>query len=216
MLKTIIFDMDGVIVDSEPLHFEVFNKLLGKFGKKVSVEEHSKYIGVTDYDCWSELKYKLNIPVSVEKLIEMYKENFIENINDIQMVDNVESFIKNVYKDYSLGLASSNNRRSVDAIITKFQLEKYFKIFINGEEVKNGKPAPEIFLKAANEMNASYTDCIVIEDSNAGVEAAKAANMKCIGYKNPNSGNQDLSKADLIIKNFNELSIEILESLFYV
>ena len=84
---------------------------------------------------------------------------------------------------------------------------------MSGEEVKKGKPDPEIFLTTANKLNVPPSKCIVIEDAANGVLAAKSAGMKCIGLQNPGSGNQDLSKADLVINNFNELDLDSLEKL---
>ena len=207
--------MDGVIIDSEPLHFELERELVEELGGKITPQELKTFVGTTDYYMWSTFKDKFNIKNSVEEMIAMKKERFLQNIHRIKLVDNFEEFILTVYNEgYLLALASSNNRDAIDAIIKKFHLDKYLKFIISGEEVNNGKPDPEIFLTIADKMNVKPCECLVIEDATNGVKAAKAANMKCIGLQNPNSGGQDLSQADLIVDNFNELTIKSIKKLF--
>lgn len=214
-MNTIIFDMDGVIIDSEPLHFELERELLEELGGKITPKELQAFVGTTDYYMWSTFKNKFNIENSIEEMIAMKKEKFLQNIHKIGLVDNFMEFMLTVYSEsYLLGLASSNNRKAVDSIIEKFNLDKYLEFIISGEEVSKGKPDPEIFLTAANKMNVKPYECLVIEDAANGVKAAKAAGMKCIGLKNPNSGGQDLSQADLIVDNFNELTLETIKKLF--
>ncbi len=214
-MKAIIFDMDGVIIDSEPLHLELERELLEELGGKITPEEHQKFVGTTDYYMWSTFKNKFNIKNSIEEMIAIKKERFLQNIHKINLVDNFEEFMLTVHKEgYLLGLASSNNRKTVDSIIKKFNLDKYFEFIISGEEVSKGKPNPEIFLTAANKMNVKPHECLVIEDATNGVKAAKSAGMKCIGLKNPNSGDQDLSQADLIVDNFSELTLDTIKKLF--
>src|SRR5690606_5174684 len=94
--------------------------------------------------------------------------------------------------------------KNIDLILQKLDIEKYFDFVVSGEQVVKGKPEPDIFLKVANHYSIHPKDCMVIEDSTNGVLAAKAANMFCVGYYNPSSGNQDLTKADLIIDSFND------------
>lgn len=214
-MKAIIFDMDGVIVDSEPLHFELEEKLLKELGGYIDRKEHESFVGVTDFKMWATFKEMFNLKPSVEEIIEMKGNRFIENIYKLQLLPNFLNFIHLVHDNgYKIALASSNNKRAVDEVIETFNLGKYFDFIISGEEVQNGKPDPEIFLTVANRLNVKPTECLVIEDAKNGVIAAKSANMKCIGLKGDGSGNQDLTEADLIIENFNELHLENIEELF--
>lgn len=215
-LKAIIFDMDGVIINSEPLHFELERELLEELGGNISQEEHENFVGTTDYHMWSTLKNRFNIEYSVDEIIEIKKERFVANVHRIELVENFKEFMLTLHDEgYLLGLASSNNRRAINSIIKMFELDSYLSFTISGEEVINGKPDPEIFLTAAKKINVKPSECLVIEDANTGVAAAKAADMKCIGLKNPSSGDQDLSQADLIIDNFNELTLDNIKKLFY-
>ena len=93
-------------------------------------------------------------------------------------------------------------------VVSKFELEDYFSCILSGEEVENGKPAPDIYVETAKKLGIVPEECIVIEDSKNGVMAAKEAGMKCIGFKNINSGEQDLSKADYIVNSIVEIKIQ--------
>lgn len=207
--------MDGVIIDSEPLHIKLERELLEEFGGKISREEHETFMGTTDHYMWSTFKDRFNLEPSVDELIKIKKERFVQNLHRVKLVDNFYDFMLKLYDEkYLLALASSNNRKTVDLVMEKFDLHKYIKYSISGEEVIKGKPNPEIFLKAAKKLEVKPQDCLVIEDAFNGVTAAKSAEMKCIGFKNPNSGNQDLSKADIIVENYNELDLDDIKKLF--
>lgn len=158
-MKGIIFDMDGVIVDSEPLHFKLEKEILEEFGGAIDRKEHESFVGTTDYKMWGIFKERFNLEPSIEELVELKKKRFQQNIDKIQLMDNILDFIKFLqYKGYILALASSNNKKTVDLIVDNFKLDKYFKVIISGEEVLNGKPDPEIFLKAASAMNLKPED----------------------------------------------------------
>lgn len=210
-MKAIIFDMDGVIINSEPLHIELERKLLEELGGTITDEEHGHFIGTTDYYMWSILKERFNIGLSVEEMVNMKRKRFRDNIHRIELVDNFQDFFIRVCKaDYKLALASSNNRATVDLIMDKFDLSKGLQVSMSGEEVEKGKPDPEIFLRTAEKLRLQPAACLVIEDAENGVAAAKAAGMKCIGIQHPGFQDQDLSRADLIINNFNELDLAIV------
>lgn len=214
-MKAIIFDMDGVIVDSEPVHFKVERELLEELGGSITDEEHEEFVGTTDYHMWSTFKEKFNLQASVEEMMDKKRSRFIENIEEIELIPNFLEFIEGVLeKEYKLALASSNNKKAVGKIVEFFELEKYFDFIISGEEVEKGKPNPEIFLTAAEKLDVNPENCLVIEDAETGVEAAKSANMKCIGFKARSDSKQDLSKADLVVGDYKELELENLEKLF--
>ena len=116
----------------------------------------------------------------------------------------LDSFNK---KNYRLCVASSSPKDNIRLVLSKHKLKKHFEFIISGEEVTGGKPMPDIFLKAAEHFQTSSDNCFVIEDSYNGVTAAKSAGMKCIAFRNLNSGMQDISKADLIISSFSKSEI---------
>lgn len=214
-MKGVIFDMDGVVIDSEPIHVKLERELLEESGGDYSKIKTADFMGTTDVHLWGTFKELFNLELSVEELIEKKRTRFIENLDQIPLVENVLAFMAALHDSgCRLGLASSNNERSVEAVKNKFGLAKYIDVFIHGEAVSKGKPDPEIFLIAAKQMGLKPEDCIVIEDTRNGVLAAKAAGMRCIGFQNKNSGKQDLSAADLVVSSYQDLTIEMMKNLF--
>ncbi|NLJ78027.1 MAG: HAD-IA family hydrolase [Tissierellia bacterium] len=214
-MKAVIFDMDGVIVDSEPVHRELEIGLLEELGGRITPEEYEGFIGTTDHYMWSTFKRQFDIDLSVEEMVDIKKKRFIENIHRLRLVDHFRELLLMLYEsDYQLGLASSNNNKAINTIVERFDLSRYFHFLISGEDVAKGKPDPEIFLKASKEMDIPPIHCLVIEDASNGAKAAKAAGMKCIGFQNPNSGNQDLSEADLIVDSLADITLAMMKNLF--
>lgn len=219
MLKAVIFDMDGVLIDSEPFHQVVNEKIFANLGINLSEDEYHSFIGTTHKDMWSTIKKRYNLPQSVPELVNMQVSgniNYIKNekIEPIKIKGVAKLLSKIARENIKTGIASSSPTEVIELVINKFRLSDYFSAVVGGEEIKKGKPSPDIFLKAAKRLDVNPSDCIVIEDSRNGVLAAKAAGMKCVGFKNPNSGNQDLGKADLVIDNYDSLNISTLKNLF--
>src|SRR5690554_3719398 len=200
MIKAFIFDMDGVIVDSEPLHFEVNRRIMRDFGLEFSDEFFHAYVGITNEQMWADLIERYSLNTTIE---ELQKKDFLlkkEVFRDLQPIKGIPELLTNLKKDgIATGLASSSEREFIEMVLEKLQIRGYFQAIVSGEEVERSKPEPEIFLRAAKLLNVEPADCLVLEDSKHGVEAAKRAGMKCIGYQNPNSGPQDLSRADKIV-----------------
>lgn len=216
MNNYIIFDMDGVLVDSEPIHMEILNEVLEKLNVTISQEYYFSLVGMGGLLIWEKLKKDYNLNDSPDDLFKSHKEYFFNVIEtkELPPVNGVKKLLDQLRKeDYFISLGSSSPIKLINHSINKIGIENYFDHLVSSEHVKKGKPFPDIFLKIAEMYTIEPENFTVIEDSHNGVLAAKAAGMKCIGYKNPNSGNQDLSKADLIIDNFNELSSEVIKSL---
>lgn len=231
-LKAVVFDMDGIIIDSEPIYHLIEMEMFKNLGLDIDEEYRYRYVGIRTQDMWTELKRKFNITISVEELVKIESKrirNYLTSQNDIEPIKGIREILKTL-KDANIrvALASSSAIEDIKTVLEKTSLKEYFGVIISGDHVKKGKPAPDIFkltLLRLNEIKVVSTgtksedhlikanNCIVIEDANSGVEAAKLAGMKCIAYRNPNSGNQDLSKADLIIDNFQDLSLNKMISL---
>lgn len=214
MIKAIIFDMDGVIVDSEPLHYKVFMEYTkSKFGLSISDEEYSTFIGTTNHHIYSTLKQKYGIEGDLEFIIKEYENKCLDFLlcsKTERPIQGVDILVKNLHKNkIKLGLASSSPKKSINAILELFDLHQFFDVLVSGQEVEHSKPAPDIFLRAAELLGFSPKECLVFEDSHNGVVAAKTAGMQCIAYYNPSSGNQDLSRADRIIESFLEVDSSI-------
>lgn len=210
-MKAVIFDMDGVIIDSEPIHFEVDIQTMKDFGCSISKEELNKYVGTTNEYMYTDIKNKYEIDKSIEEIInyrsELVKRKVIES--DLIPIEGIRDLLKDLKdKNILAAIASSSPRDFIEVVVSKFELEDYFSCILSGEEVENGKPAPDIYVETAKKLGIVPEECIVIEDSKNGVMAAKEAGMKCIGFKNINSGEQDLSKADYIVNSIVEIKIQ--------
>lgn len=207
--KAVIFDMDGVIVDSEPLYFEIEKRSFASHGFSLNEAEHHAYVGVPLRTMWEQLKGAYGLEPSVEELLANHEGQVllsIANAAGLSPIDGAAALIRSLQEaGIAVALASSSSLALIDTILTKVGLKSDFQVIVSGEQVRQGKPAPDIFLRAAELLGVSPADCLVIEDSHHGVTAAKAAGMTCIGYFNPNSGKQNLSHADRIIASYEEM-----------
>ncbi|MEJ6950788.1 HAD family hydrolase [Natronospora cellulosivora (SeqCode)] len=218
-LKAVIFDMDGVIIDSEPIHYQVNQLLYKELGIKVSDEEYSTFIGVSNSDHWTILKKKYNLSDSIEELVMRQNEGNISHLQDSdeKAIPGILELLKELEENnIKIALASSSGMKYIEAVLDKFGIDAYFSVKVSGEEMDKGKPNPDIFLEAAKRLELNPEDCLVIEDSENGVKAAKKAGMRCIGHINPNSGNQDLSLADERVDSIEKLNFNVLEKIMFV
>jgi HAD superfamily hydrolase (TIGR01509 family) len=214
MIKAVIFDMDGVIIDSEPKHIKFEQELFHSLGAAVNRKEHLRFIGTTSQYMWDCIKRKYKLEQTVDELVRLDRDKYFEfliNDDSLAPISGVNELIAKLKKDnLKLAIASSSPIEVIKYVISKLGLAEYFDLVVTGDYVTRSKPYPDIFLYAAEKLSIEPINCLVIEDSENGVNAAKNADMKCLGFKNLNSGNQDLSRADMIIENFNEFNNDIL------
>lgn len=199
--ELIIFDMDGVLLDSESLYWKVNFEFFDDLGVEITNEEYNSFIGISGTKMWTYIKQKGNLPNPIPELIAEEKQRKYDALakEELQENDGLNDLLENIKsKEISCCIASSGLMKNIELILKKLDVEKYFTHIVSGEMVTNGKPAPDIFLQAADHFKADPNHCLVIEDSRNGVIAAKSANITCVGYINQGSGNQDLSKADLV------------------
>lgn len=219
MLKLVIFDMDGVLIDSEPDHLKIHEVMLEGLGLDPLVVGHSQYIGANTYYKWNDIKNKYNLSQSVEELVDMNRKKYFEYITAkdtiIEPILGVYELVKSIHTNkLKLAVASSSPIDVIETVVKAIGLDECFDLLVSGDYVERSKPSPDIFLYAAEKLEINPVNCLVIEDSHNGSIAAREAGMKCIGYKNINSENQDLSPADFTIDCFNKLKLEQLKSLF--
>lgn len=211
MLKAVIFDMDGVIIDSEPTHMKLENQAYKKLGIDVSTDEHHSFVGTTSYYMWEVLKNKYNLNQTLEELVDydrnIYFKYLVSDECEIILIDGVKELIRDLHENgVKLAIASSSPLNVIEAIAKKFKIEQYFEAFVTGDFVKKSKPEPDIFIFASEKLGVSPRNCVVIEDSHNGVLAAKKAGMKCVGINSDPEGSQDISMADLVINSFKEVN----------
>lgn len=212
-IEAVIFDMDGVIIDSEPVHMKVERDIFHEMGITITNNEHQKLVGKSLKNMAGEVIEKYQLSITREELIKRIRDCYLEEIkrNDcLSLVEGVREAIRCLHIDKELIIASSATRKEIEWIINKYNLKQYFSVVISGAEMERSKPDPAIFLKAAKLSNISPGHCCVIEDSGNGVLAAKSAGMYCIGFRNPNSGNQDLSKADVIVSDMKVICSDVI------
>ena len=207
-MNYIIFDMDGVLLDSEPMHQDIIYETFQLEGIPFDKAYIQTLTGMSAFPMWEKVKHDAQRSESVEELIKFHRDYFFKRLPEVKVplvphVKDVLEKFKNEGKH--LSLASSSGRKLIDIFTQQTNIAHYFEVIMSGDDVKYSKPNPEIFLKVAQWYGLPATQFTVIEDSTNGVKAAKSAGMQCVGFQNPLSGGQDLSQADLLIHSMQEL-----------
>lgn len=212
MIQTVIFDMDGVIVDTEPVHRYAYFQHFEELNIPVTEAMFTSFTGNSTRNVFQNLKAVFNLEQQVEDLIQRKRTIFNEAFDtkaDLELLEGVENLILEFHQNgMQLILASSASKVTIERVFSRFKLHQYFTHIVSGEDFPKSKPDPAIFVHAASLSFAPKENCIVIEDSTNGVKAAKAAGIYCVGYNSIHSKLQDLSAADVIINHFNELDYE--------
>lgn len=216
MIDTIIFDMDGVLVDSEKHWAIAETAFLATRIAAPHDEYHSDIVGMSISEIYDHLKSRYNIEMEKMEFLDAYDDMAVDIYNkSSNLLPNVMDFLVLLRnEDYTLALASSSPRFWVSMAVERFELEPFFKVTISASDIKcKGKPAPDIYLYTAKQLAKKPRNCLAIEDSRNGVVSAKRAGMKCIGLRNGFNEEQDLSRADLVVDNFQQLTLNIITQL---
>lgn len=210
--KAIIFDLDGVIVDTAKYHYIAWRKIANDLGFDFSKKENEALKGVSRIQSLEFLLEKGNIKLSQtekDKLLVAKNEQYlslISNMDESEMLPGIQNLLSELHKaeiPFALGSASKNARRILDAL----QLTNLFSAIVDGTDVSKAKPDPEVFVIAARKICFVPKNCIVIEDSKAGIEAANSVKMTSIGI----GSEEVLGAADYVLKDTRELTIELLK-----
>lgn len=196
--KAVVFDMDGVLVDSEPVHFKSCQEFLRPYNVNYSEADHGQFIGTTDEFMWKIYSEKYNIQVDSEQFIQRREEILIGLLKREAVArPGVYELLERLkQREVPIAVASSSSLSTIGVVLEALKIRAYFDVIASGEEVMHGKPAPDVFLLAAERLGLPPADCLVIEDSHNGTKAAKAAGMYCLAVPCDATRNQDLSLAD--------------------
>lgn len=211
MTEAVIFDMDGVIIDSEKEHFKANLQLFARLGIDPSLLDYDSFVGLSSRLMWQEIKAKCSLEQSVDQLIDLGNKNIVAHFKDLNLkpMPGLLDLLDYVNeRSMRLAVASSSPKALINLVVDNLGIREYFNLLVSGDEVPRGKPFPDIYIRTAALLQVTPPNCVVIEDSNNGLRAAKTANMRCIGYQNPASGNQDLSQSDLVVSSFLEHNLE--------
>lgn len=216
-LKAVLFDMDGVIVNTEPLHRKAYFSMFNDLEIEVPENLYTSFTGASTKKVCNTLIEKFQLKRNHEDLSaikRVYFKDYFYNDADFNLIPGVKKLIENYYENgVKLVLASSASMTTIDMVFEKFDLAKYFIGKISGADLKESKPHPEIFLLAAEIANEPKENCMIIEDSTNGITAAHTAGIFCTAYQSEHSSGQNYEKANLVISDFSEIEFEKITNL---
>jgi len=211
MIEAIIFDMDGVLVDSEPFHVEIEKRQFERNHLNITDEEHMSFMGVASDVMRKKITAQHSLNKPVEELIEQFRAEsirFFSELDEIPVMPGLVELLEKLKgKNYPLAVASSSFPEIIELILRRTDLRKYFQVVVSSQEAGKSKPEPDVFLLAAQKLGVSPKNCMVIEDSYNGIEAAHAAKMSCVAYQGPGANPQLQKEADAIVKSFEQLGM---------
>lgn len=213
-MQGFIFDMDGVIIDSEPIHSRVKMDTIHHFGLTFDEKDLVHYMGRTSRAMFEDVlrrEHRTDLDIDA---VTRYKHDHYFEVLEHGAIEPVAGSVELIHTLHAagipLGLATSSNRRVIRAVIDRFGLAACFQSVISGGDLPASKPDPAIYLQTAANLGIEPAQCVVLEDAENGVLAAKRAGMVCIGYQNPNSGQQDLSQADCVVTSIADLTLDAI------
>jgi beta-phosphoglucomutase len=223
VLKAVIFDFNGILVDDEPIHLELFRKVLAEEGLSLSDEEYyAKYLGMDDRGCFRAV-FKDNgrelddaaLAALIGRKAAYYKQTIAQRT---VIFPGVKRLVPELAVRFPLAVASGALRHEIELILDGIGLKRCFQSIVSAEDVHDGKPHPEIFIKALRELNKGRSEpiraseCLVIEDSKEGIMAAHRAGIKCLAVTNSHPAAE--LKADKVVASLEEVDALLLEALF--
>ncbi len=214
MVSAIIFDMDGVIVDTEPLHFIALKRVLKEFNIDIPDTSFMDYFGISEESIWKKTLKKYSIKMPFNSFETKRRQHLFEVLEEsLELAKGTLRLLKQLKKNrVRIALVTSSGRDVVDFILNKLDISGFFEIIVSSDDVKEKKPNPEPYRLALDRLGLKPDDCAVIEDSKYGVESAKGAGIFCIGLRNKNYENA-ATEADLLIWSLEELTIAKMNNL---
>jgi HAD superfamily hydrolase (TIGR01509 family) len=202
--------MDGVLVDSEPLHLQALNQVLAPLGHHATAAENEQFWGMTSEECWRVIMRRYRLRGSLDDYLSRYDESVLRVLEQpLTPTRGARELLARLRRQGArLALASASKRSWVVATLSALDLGTAFDVVVTGDDVKSGKPSPDIFLLAAGRLGVSPTRCVVIEDSPNGVLAAKRAGMTAVALRTASLSNVRLAGADYVIDSIGDFPLE--------
>ena len=214
MIEAVVFDLDGILIDSEHVWDEVRQQLADERGGHWNENASRDMMGMSSIE-WS--RYMRNVVGLTEEAEEISAE-VVRRLEDryrreLPLIPGAEQAVESLAARWPLALASSSNRELIDLVLESSGLDRYFTASVSSEEVARGKPAPDVFLEAARRLGVEPTHCAAVEDSENGILAAKAAGMRTIAIPNPHYPPHEdaLAAADVVLASIEELTPAAVE-----
>jgi HAD superfamily hydrolase (TIGR01509 family) len=212
--RAVIFDLDGVLWDGEPLYHEAFNIVLAPFGHRVSDDDYDQIIGTSVEACWDWLRDRFNLSEPLARFLRSYDETVLRLLKrPVEPLPGARPLIGELRsRGIRVAVASASLRQWVDATLRGLGLQDAFDTTVSASDVDNSKPAPDLFLAAARRLGVAPQDCLVVEDTLAGVRSAKAAYMFAIQLRAASTALPPLDEADLVLDSFADFDLSLLAS----
>ena len=214
-MEAVIFDMDGVIVDTEPGFYIVANQFLERYGKSITKEYFEQFFGGASEYMWKTTTQMLGLDVPVEECLKGTHEIREQRIREegYEPIEGTLDLIRELHSQgIPLAVASSSSKQEIERVMDYFEITHCFQALVSGKDCEHLKPAPDVFLKTARKLCIKPEQCLVIEDSNNGVTAAKSAGMGVIGFRNLEVANQELRPADHVVTSMKDITLELCRS----
>lgn len=212
-IKACIFDLDGVICDTAKYHYVAWKRLAYLLGFEFTVEDNERLKGVSRMDSLNILLQIGNKEFDEDKKLELatmknsWYVEYIKKMEKDEILEGIKDFLLEL-KERGIKISLGSASRNAGIILDRLQIRDYFDAIVDGNKIQKAKPDPEVFLVGAKELGIDPKDCIVFEDAVAGIEAAKNANMRCIGV----GSKETLKNADKVIDGFRDIHVSFLEN----
>ena len=212
MIKAVIFDMDGVMIDSEPLWEKTERILLARRDIDYTADYRDQIVGLNQNDSGKLLVETFQLEEKVEDIIsERVEILFGIYVEELEVVEHLIPLLNQLRdNNFKLAVASSSPLRVINFVLDMFSLHEYFPIVVSGECTDLGKPHPAIYLHTAERLEVDPAECVAIEDSINGVKSAKGAGMYCIAVPDKRLTQDKFQNADLIVPSLNRISPELI------
>lgn len=215
MDKGVIFDMDGVLIDSYQAHFQSWQVLAREEGLTISQQQFAEQFGRTSRECigiwWGDRYQQADFPALSERKEAAFRQILAHEIPAMPGVHRLLDALTRT--GFALAVGSSGPAENIHLVLDRLDRRATFGAVVTGDDVKRGKPDPQVFLIAAARLGIPPSRCVVIEDAPAGIEAAHAGQMKAVGLASTGRRPEDLSSADLVVRSLTELNPQLLQQL---